>query len=117
MSKKLVICAVLLLAGSITLASCRSASGSPSPLITTTQATSGVPIDAAALFAANCAGCHGANRQGGVGPPLNAASLASRSETQVKETLANGRPGTAMPAWKDRLSPAQMEALAKFVKS
>lgn len=116
MPMKIPVVAFALLAGALLAAGCRSGS-SPPPLITTTsrQATSG-DVDASALFASNCAGCHGANRQGGVGPALTADVLQAKTETQVRDTISNGRPGTVMPAWKDKLSGSQVDALARYLK-
>ena len=34
----------------------------------------------------------------------------------VTATIANGVPATAMVAWKEQLSPAEIAALAKFVR-
>ena len=74
-------------------------------------------IDTAAIFTQNCAPCHGANREGRIGPNLTAASLQSRgrSEQYIRDTITSGRGG--MPAWKDKLSSAEIEALAKFLRT
>ncbi|MBI2957626.1 MAG: c-type cytochrome [Chloroflexi bacterium] len=83
----------------------------------TTPATAG--IDASALFAANCAACHGANRQGmqGLGPALTPASLAAKSLDQVNDAITNGRANTLMTGFKGRLTPEQIDALAKYEKN
>jgi hypothetical protein len=47
---------------------------------------------------ANRAACRGAGRQGGVGPPLVRSTLTERDEFHA-DAIANGRPGTSMPAW------------------
>lgn len=59
-----------------------------------------------AIFAANCATCHGAKGQGGVGLPLNIPANHPTSDAAVTQrteyltrTLHNGRPGTYMQAW------------------
>ena len=74
-----------------------------------------------ALFAANCAGCHGA-RGAGDGPA--AAALSPRptnlaehrySSDRLAQVLWNGTAGTAMSAWRDR-SPAELAALAAAVQ-
>lgn len=75
----------------------------------------GDPARGAKLYAARCAGCHGANGEGGHGtgvtfsrprdlpilaPALaNAGFLASASNTFIKTTLVHGREGTPMPAF------------------
>ncbi|MEE8418972.1 MAG: cytochrome c, partial [Dehalococcoidales bacterium] len=45
------------------------------------------PAEAEALFAANCAPCHGADRMGGLGPPLTPDSLADKSDSDIRETI------------------------------
>ncbi|MBI2854610.1 MAG: cytochrome c [Chloroflexi bacterium] len=76
-------------------------------------------MDAKALFAANCAVCHGNNRQGvsGLGPPLTPTSLSSKSVDLVTDTITNGRPNTAMAGFKGRLTPEQINALAQYIKT
>ncbi len=49
-------------------------------------------------FSDACGGCHGADRQGGVGPALIPGRLTSRDEFYFN-TIKNGRPGTIMPSW------------------
>jgi mono/diheme cytochrome c family protein len=53
------------------------------------------------IFATNCSPCHGQNGQGGgVGPKLAKNTFVQPANAQkVHDTIANGRPGTAMPAW------------------
>lgn len=56
----------------------------------------------AGLYQANCAACHGPNGEGisALGPALNTqAFLAAAEETLVFDTIRDGRPNTAMPAW------------------
>lgn len=59
-----------------------------------------------ALFAANCAVCHGNRGQGGVGLKLDTPTNHPTNDTQAQQrtdyltrTITNGRPGTFMPAW------------------
>ena len=53
-----------------------------------------------------CANCHGRYGQGGIGNALNSAEfLAIASDRFLAETIISGRPGTAMPSWKNL--PAQ----------
>ncbi len=76
-------------------------------------------IDAGALYETNCVACHGANRQGipNLGPALTPDSLAALSDTEIKDTISNGRPNTAMPPWKDTLSSEEIDALVQFIKN
>jgi mono/diheme cytochrome c family protein len=71
--------------------------------------------DGAALFTANCAGCHtlkAANASGTSGPNLDQLKP---SEAVVKKQVTNG--GAVMPPFKGTLSPAEIAALAKYVSS
>lgn len=75
----------------------------------------GGAADGAALFTQNCAGCHtlkAANATGTVGPNLDSLKA---DDATVKKQIENG--GGAMPAFKGTLSPAEIEALAKYVSS
>jgi mono/diheme cytochrome c family protein len=72
----------------------------------------------AAVFAQNCAGCHGANAEGGsVGPSLVAAQLKAESDQFFRDTITNGVAGTAMPAWGGRLSAQEIADVIAFVRS
>ncbi|MCC6236208.1 MAG: c-type cytochrome [Dehalococcoidia bacterium] len=75
-------------------------------------------IAVADFFRANCAVCHGQNRQGGVGPALTPARLTQADEFYAN-TIANGRPGTAMPAWKTTasLSDEDVQNLVTYIKT
>jgi cytochrome c oxidase subunit IV len=71
----------------------------------------------AEYFAANCAVCHGQNREGIVGPALTPAVLTQPDDFYF-ETIKNGRPGTAMPSWGAAgLSDDDIHALVHFVKT
>lgn len=73
---------------------------------------------AAALFAENCAACHGDAGEGGLlnGAPslTDAATLYGQDGATVAETLRRGRKGE-MPAWAPRLDPAEINLLALYV--
>ena len=81
------------------------------------------PADAKALFATNCVSCHGADGRGdGVAaaplarPPAN-FHVRQPTVEQANRAITNGVPGTAMAAWESRLSDAQREALAEYVRT
>lgn len=73
---------------------------------------------AAALFAENCATCHGDDGAGGLGtgaPSLaDAAVLYGQDAATVLQTVTHGRTGV-MPAWAGRLSDAEINLLALYV--
>jgi mono/diheme cytochrome c family protein len=76
----------------------------------------GTPVDQ--FFAINCAACHGADRQGIVGPALTKDVL-TESDDFYFDTIANGREGTVMPAWRDAgpLNDEEISALVTFLKT
>ncbi len=67
----------------------------------------------AKLFAQSCAGCHGAEAQGLVGPNLKTSSKA-RSPDFLKKQLANGSSNQEMPAFKN-IQGKDLENIIKFV--
>ncbi len=71
------------------------------------------------LFAANCAVCHGQNREGltNLGPELTRQSLMDLSDTEILDTISDGRPATAMQPWKGTLSETEIDSLVQFVRS
>ena len=76
-----------------------------------------------ALFAANCASCHGGRGSGDgptagavVPPPTNFA-LKEPTQKRALEVLELGIPGTAMPPWNSHLDEEQRHALAEYVRS
>ena len=67
------------------------------------------------LFSQKCAGCHtlaDAGAQGKIGPNLDQLKP---PEARVVTQVTNG--GAVMPAFKDRLTSAQIQAVAKYVSS
>jgi cytochrome c oxidase cbb3-type subunit III len=70
------------------------------------------------LYAANCSVCHGSDARGAKGfPNLTAPNLTwGREPDQIVATIGGGRQGV-MPAWKDVLGAAGVEAVASFVYS
>ena len=102
----------------ITATSCGGAATGPG---TSTTASTSLPapegVDARSLYSANCAVCHGTNRQGvnKVGPPLTASTLAGIDQSELRRVISEGRPNTAMAGFKGRLGPDQIDALAQLV--
>lgn len=84
----------------------------------TAEPAGGDPTNGATVFAQNCAGCHGENAAGGsVGPTLVSAELKAQSDDFFRETILNGRAGTAMPAWEGRLSAQDIEDVIAYLRS
>lgn len=96
---------VIAVAGALTLATIAVAQGDPIQ-------------QGAVLYAENCAVCHGAQGEGRVGarlqdfPSINPKAF-------VKATVADGVPGSRMPAWSRArggpLSEAEIDAIAAFI--
>ena len=75
----------------------------------------------APLYNLNCAGCHGERGQGGAALGLaSPAYLAYAPDDAIRDAIANGRPGTAMPAFAKSaggmLSDEQIAALTKGIR-
>ena len=68
---------------------------------------------AADLFASNCAGCHGADGGGGIGPSLQGVAdrLSVEDQTAV---ITDGRGG--MPSFGGRLTDTQIDFLVRFTR-
>jgi cytochrome c55X len=60
----------------------------------------------------DCGSCHGLTMHGGLGPALLPDRLAGKSIEYLSSVILNGRPGTAMPAWRSLLSPAEARWMA-----
>lgn len=69
------------------------------------------------LYDVACAGCHGPQLQGGVGPAMGAGSNSDLvlDDDQIAGAIAVG-PG-AMPGFGGRLSEAQIDSLVAFIRS
>ncbi|PWE34358.1 cytochrome C oxidase Cbb3 [Maritimibacter sp. 55A14] len=71
--------------------------------------------DPAALYAANCAACHGAARLGGTGPALIPETLGRMRGPDVASVIAGGRAATQMPGFARVLHADEIAALADYV--
>jgi cytochrome c oxidase cbb3-type subunit 3 len=82
------------------------------------KATTG-KVDALALYQQRCQACHMADGNSQIMPNMSFADGVWKHGStlkQVQTTITNGVPGTAMVAWKEQLSPAEIAALARFVR-
>lgn len=69
------------------------------------------------LYQTHCASCHGADRLGGQGPALIPDNFERLSQEQARQVIAQGRAATQMPAFADKLSPPQIDALTALAFS
>ena len=70
------------------------------------------------LYSANCSRCHGPEGQGKpIAPSLNYKSfLTETSDIALQQIITLGVPGTAMPAWGDRMTEAEIQAIVGFMR-
>lgn len=61
------------------------------------------------LIRHDCGSCHGMTLKGGLGPALTPGALAGKPRELLINSIIHGRPGTAMPPWRDLLSEAEAE--------
>jgi mono/diheme cytochrome c family protein len=88
----------LALAATMALAGCDAVPGRPKPDARELAPTKVVAFDA--LYAWNCAGCHGRDGRLGAARPLNdPVYLAFVPPERVRQVIAVGVPGTAQPAF------------------
>lgn len=86
----------------------------------------GDPERGAAIYAANCAVCHGPMGGGRLESPAapdgapslnNPVFLETASEGFIRYSISAGRPGTAMPAYGTSLTDDQIDALVALIGS
>ena len=102
----IVLAMVCLVLVALVVASCNSSSSTTTTAATsggttTVSQTGGGAIDAAALYSANCAGCH--------------KSVPSASAAAVKTVVENGK--ESMPSFTGKLTADQIAALATYVSN
>ena len=59
------------------------------------------------LVRQDCGSCHGMTLKGGLGPALLPENLRDKPAEGLAATVYHGRPGTAMPPWKQFMSEAE----------
>jgi cytochrome c oxidase cbb3-type subunit 3 len=111
----------------------RNWSGKPAPEFAATP-VKGDPLHGKALFAGNCAACHGDNGEGGKGtgvtfsrsrdlpvvaPALNNPGfLQAATDEMIRHTLRYGREGTSMRSYREQgLSEEDISDLVAYVRS
>lgn len=90
----------------------------PSP-----AAAQGKPPDARKLYMEKCAACHGkAGKPAPMFANIGVKNLSdpewqkSRSDAQILASIKKGSEGTAMRAFAEEMRPAEIEAVARFVR-
>lgn len=71
------------------------------------------------LYTSTCSLCHGPEGQGSQrAPALNVRSfLKDTNDAAIQQIVTQGVPGTSMPAWGDRLTDADIQAIVGFLRS
>lgn len=98
----------------------RSAWGNnASPITEEAVAAIGSPVSVqvgASIYAKNCAACHQANGEGGIGPALAGNPHVNiANPTMMLTTILQGR--NQMPSWRGQLAASDIAAVATFVRS
>jgi cbb3-type cytochrome c oxidase subunit III len=79
------------------------------------------PPDGAALYKQKCAMCHKADGTGY--PALKTQDLTdpkwqkNAKDKEIEEVIKNGKKGTAMPAFADKLKEDEIKALTGYIRS
>lgn len=120
---------LMLVASAIALAGCDS--GAQAVAAKSRGATAQKVAEGERLYQANCAECHGKAAQGAFDwrrrlpdgsfppPPLNGSGHAwHHPKPMLHNVIKHGSPGGGkMPAWKDKLNDAQIEAVIAWFQS
>lgn len=79
---------------------------------------SGDPTRGDAIYARECASCHGPRGKGGQAPQIgNNELLATANDGFLRIAITEGRPQTSMPAFKDKLSAQEIEDVVGLLRS
>jgi len=86
------------------------------------RAAANAIAEGAKLYSSYCAVCHGdqgngkSRAQASLNPPPRDFTSAALPRERMLESVSNGRPGTAMSAWKTQLRPQQIAAVVDYVR-
>jgi mono/diheme cytochrome c family protein len=74
-------------------------------------------LDGAALYERNCAGCHGGDGSGGIGPPLGGGRVVARFPDPAEQivVVTDGRGG--MPAFGGSLTAEEIAAIVEYTRT
>lgn len=95
-------------------------------LLCAAAADAAAPERGKPIFEARCASCHGLQGRGD-GPQapflsprpasLVSAATSVKSDTELLTVIANGKPRTAMPAWKAELSEEERRDVLAYIRT
>lgn len=78
------------------------------------------------IYQQRCLDCHGPEGRGDGSKALSlsprpgnlvSAATSAKSDQDLLKIIANGRPRTAMPAWKDQLSDDEQREVLQYIRS
>jgi mono/diheme cytochrome c family protein len=88
-----------------------------SPPASPPEAVAAAGLDGADLYGQRCAGCHGGDGSGGIGPRLAGGRVVTKFPDPANQiaVVTNGRGG--MPAFGSRLSGDEIEAIVEYTRT
>jgi mono/diheme cytochrome c family protein len=124
---KLIAIALACIALSLVIISCTETAPTTNNTAPTTAASPPKPVDEFAAarvnYQKNCEGCHGETGEGGLVkvenkqikvPSLKADHAKKHTDEQITKMITNGE--EQMPSFKDKLKPAEITELLKYVR-
>jgi len=84
-------------------------------LLTTGYSTAETTTDTLKLYTTHCAECHNEQRLGAMGPALLPGNLKRLRKNAAVEVITNGRIATQMPAFSEKLSEKDVNALVEYI--
>jgi len=124
---KLIAIALACIALSLVIISCTETAPPTNNTAPTTAASPPKPVDEFAAarvnYQKNCEGCHGETGEGGLVkvndkqikvPSLKADHAKKHTDEQITKMITNGE--EQMPSFKDKLKPAEITELVKYVR-
>ena len=124
---KLIAIALACFALSLVIISCTETAPTTNNTAPTTAASPPKPVDEFAAarvnYQKNCEGCHGETGEGGLVkvenkqikvPSLKADHAKKHTDEQITKMITNGE--EQMPSFKDKLKPAEITELLKYVR-
>jgi mono/diheme cytochrome c family protein len=89
----------------------------PPPAVAAEAVAAAGGVDGAAFYGQRCAGCHGGDGSGGIGPRLGGGRVVANfpdPQDQIA-VVTNGRRG--MPAFAERLSAEEIAAVVEYTRT
>ena len=83
----------------------------------TAQTAKAVDEATVKFYKDECAGCHGTDRRGALGPALIPSRLSALSKEVLFKTIRDGRPGTPMPPFGAKLKDDQIRSMIAYITS